>query len=297
MPRTADIRPRSEDTTDGRVIAPPGRRLCEIVENRQAGGYRIFSALDSTGPEPRAGQFYMLSAAGGWGGRSGRPQLPRAFSVAETTVTAAGLRLDFLVEDVGPGTGRLAALRSGEDLWVTGPLGRPFSRPRELAPAISGAILVGGGIGLAPLAILRRQLAERSVPLRTLLGFRDREHSGGVDELFACCEVRLASEDGHVGHRGYVTDLLAVLLEGDDARSAAVYACGPPAMLEAVRALCVERGVAAELAMEAPMACGFGACFGCAVPLAAGGYMRLCTDGPVVGAAEIETALVPGSGH
>ena len=96
---------------------------------------------------------------------------------------------------------------------------------------------------------------------------------------------------------GYVTDLLAVLLEGDDARSAAVYACGPPAMLEAVRALCVERGVAAELAMEAPMACGFGACFGCAVPLAAGGYMRLCTDGPVVGAAEIETALVPGSGH
>jgi hypothetical protein len=68
-------------------------------------------------------------------------------------------------------------------------------------------------------------------------------------------------------------------------------------MLEAVRAMCAERQVPAELAMEAPMACGFGACMGCAIPLAAGGYVRLCVDGPVVDAARIETALVPGSGH
>ena len=180
---------------------------------------------------------------------------------------------------------------------MTGPLGRPFSHTSELNSEAAGAILVGGGIGLAPLAILRRQLADRGVAIRTLLGFRDQEHSGGVDELFGCCEVRMASEDGHVGHRGYVTELLAVLLEGDAARSAAVYACGPPAMLETVRALCLERDVDAELAMETPMACGFGACMGCAVPLADGGYMRLCTDGPVVNAAEIETALVRGSGH
>jgi NAD(P)H-flavin reductase len=293
MPRTAGSKPRS----DARVVAPLGRRACEIRENRSTGGYRIFSALDEVGPEPRAGQFYMLAAAEGWGQRSGRPYLPRAFSVAESEATDGGVRLDFLVEDVGPGTERLAGLRKGERLWVTGPLGRPFSYPGELDSAPAGAILVGGGIGLAPLAILRRQLAERGVPVRTLLGFRDREHSGGVDELFGCCEVRLASEDGHVGHRGYVTDLLAVLLEGDSARSAAVYACGPPAMLETVRALCMERAVEAELAMETPMACGFGACMGCAVPLADGGFMRLCTDGPVVNAAEIETALVRGSGH
>ena len=78
--------------------------------------------------------------------------------------------------------------------------------------------------------------------------------------------MRTASDDGHIGHQGYVTDLLAVLLEGDDAASAAVYACGPPAMLEVVREMCAEREVAAELAMETPMACGFGSCFGCAVP-------------------------------
>jgi NAD(P)H-flavin reductase len=72
------------------------------------------------------------------------------------------------------------------------------------------------------------------------------------------------------------------MLAGDDAASAVVYSCGPPAMLEAVRGLCAERQVACELAMESPMACGYGACFGCAVAKPDGGYMRLCVDGPVV---------------
>jgi dihydroorotate dehydrogenase electron transfer subunit len=288
---------RHGSPAEDRVPAPLGRRRCEVTGNREAGGYRIFSVLDAVGPEPHGGQFFMLSSVDGWGRRDGRPYLPRAFSVAASQPADGGLRLDFLVEAVGPGTERLADLRAGEGLWVTGPLGRPFSRPSELGSNIAGAILVGGGIGLAPLAIWRRQLADLGVPTRTLIGFRDREHAGGVEELFSCCEVRLASEDGHVGHRGYVTDLLAVLLEGDSARAAAVYSCGPPGMLEAVRAMCAERGVAAELAMEAPMACGFGACFGCAVPLADGGYMRLCVEGPVVDAARIHTALIPGSGH
>jgi dihydroorotate dehydrogenase electron transfer subunit len=197
---------------------------------------------------------------------------------------------------VGPGTERLAGLEAGEGMWVTGPLGGAFTVPGELAPGAAGAILVGGGIGVATLAIWRRRLAAAGVPARVLLGFRDRAHAGGLD-LFDCSEIRLASEDGHTGHRGYVTDLLSVLLQGDDAATAAVYACGPPAMLEAVRTMCAERGVAAELAMEAPMACGFGACMGCAIPLADGGYMRLCVDGPVVESTRIETALVAGSGH
>ena len=279
-----------------RVLAPLGRRACEVVSNASTGGYRIVSAVDRDGPEPPAGQFYML-ATEPWGGTGGRPYLPRAFSVAVAEPGDEGVRLDFLLEAVGPGTELLAALTPGDDLFVTGPLGRPFSTPAELAPDAAGVVLVGGGIGIAPLAILRRQLAERGVPQRVLLGFRDRAHSGGVDELFGCEEVRLATEDGHAGHRGYVTDLLSVLLAGDDAGSAVVYACGPPAMLEAVRVMCAEHGVAAELAMETPMACGFGSCFGCAVPLAEGGYMRLCVDGPVVNATEIETALVAGSGH
>jgi len=298
-------RPMAASTFNGRITAPFGRRSCEVTRNLESGGYRIFSVIDPAGPDPSAGQFYMLAAGSGWGGDGGRPYLARAFSVADAEREDAGVRLDFLVQAVGPGTDRLAALEAGERLWVTGPLGRPFSPPRELLPGAAGAVLVGGGIGVAPLALWRRRLVANGVPSRILLGFRDRANSGGLD-LFDCSEVRLASEDGHTGHRGYVTDLLSVLLEGDDALSAAVYACGPPEMLEAVRVICAETGVACELAMEAPMACGYGACFGCAIPLADTNgrhknrgrtYMRLCVDGPVVRGDEIETALVRGSGH
>ena len=278
-----------------RVLAPFGRRRCEVSANRASGGYRVVSALDREGPQPQPGQFYMLSTDA-WGGPGGRPYLPRAFSVAAAEPARDGVRLDFLLEAVGPGTALLAGLDSGDSLHLTGPLGRPFSDPGELGKGAAGAVLVGGGIGVAPLALLRRELACRGIPQRTLLGFRDRAHSGGL-ELFDCSEIRTASEDGHTGHQGYVTELLGVLLEGDDAGSAVVYACGPPAMLEAVRLMCAERGVAAELAMETPMACGFGSCFGCAVPLADGGYMRLCVDGPTVAADRIESALIAGSGH
>jgi dihydroorotate dehydrogenase electron transfer subunit len=265
------------------MTAPFGRRLCETIEARDSGGYRVFSLLDREGPAPEAGQFYMLATGRHWEERGGRPFLPRALSVADAEPLDGDVRLDFLLEGVGPGTDRLCQIEGGDGVWVNGPLGNSFSAPRELAPGAAGAILVGGGIGIAPLALLRRRFSASGVPTRVLLGFRDAAHSGGLDDLFACCEVGLASEDGHRGHRGYVTDLLAAMLAGDDATSAAVYACGPPPMLDAVAALCSEREVACELAMESPMACGFGACFGCAVPNPAGdGYIRLCVDGPVV---------------
>jgi dihydroorotate dehydrogenase (NAD+) catalytic subunit len=267
------------------MTTPFGRRLCPVTESRASGGYRVFSLLDTEGPAPEPGQFYMLATESHWEQEGGRPFLPRALSVAETAETGDGVRLDFLIEGIGPGTDRLCELEVGEGVWVNGPLGNAFSPPRDLSPDAAGAILVGGGIGIAPLALLRRTFAERNTPTRVLLGFRDEAHSGGIDDLFACCEVGLASEDGHVGHRGYVTDLLATMLAGDDASSAAVYACGPPAMLDAVQALCEKRGVPYELAMESPMACGYGACFGCAVPKPNGGYMRLCIDGPVIRAA------------
>jgi dihydroorotate dehydrogenase electron transfer subunit len=269
------------------VSAPFGRRLCEVSENKVSGGYRIFSLADEAGPMPEPGQFYMLAGESGWGEGGGRPFLPRAISVAEAAPARRGVRLDFLVEAVGPGTEELCGLVAGQRVWVTGPLGNSFSTPRQVSPEAAGAILVGGGIGIAPMAIWRRHLVERGIPLRVLLGFRNEAHSGGLEELFCaggslCPDIRLASEDGHVGHQGYVTDLLATMLAGDAAGSAVVYACGPPPMLEAVRALCAEHGVACELAMESPMACGFGACFGCAVPRPDGGYLRLCVDGPIL---------------
>jgi dihydroorotate dehydrogenase electron transfer subunit len=284
------------------MTAPFGRRLCKVSESKPSGGYELFSLIDPDGPEPQPGQFYMLATEERWEEQDGRPFLPRAISVAETAPAASGIRLDFLIEGIGPGTNRLCNLEPGEHIYLNGPLGNSFSTPRELHQLLgpgggevdavrpAGAILVGGGIGIAPLALLRRTFAAKNIPTRVLLGFRDKAHSGGLDELFSCCEIRLASDDGHVGHHGYVTDLLTAMLEGDDASSAAVYACGPPPMLDAVGALCTDAGVPCELALESPMACGYGACFGCAVPKAGGGYLRLCVDGPVIRPEQVELA-------
>lgn len=274
-----------------RVFAPFGRRSCEVTGAVDDGGYRLFTLLDHEGPAPAPGQFYMLTEGPDWRGASGRPFLPRAISVARSSGRPGQLRLEFLIDVVGPGTDRLNDLESGQSCLVAGPFGRPFSDPGEISPGAYGAVLVGGGIGIAPMAILRRHLISRGVPTRTLLGFRDRAHSGAVEALFGCEETRLAFEDGSSGHHGYVTDLLSVMLGGDDPQGPVVYACGPPAMLEAVRQMCAKHDSQVELALESPMACGFGACFGCAVPKAEGGYLRLCVDGPVVRGEEIATAM------
>jgi len=241
----------------------------------------VLSVADPGGPAPDAGQFYMLAAAGRWGGGADeRPFLPRAFSVARRHGDQRQRVLDFLLEDVGPGTERLAELDAGDDVWLLGPLGRGFSPPRDGRRPI----LVGGGVGIAPLAILQDALGPSTL---TLLGFRDSAHAEGAKLVI---DPLVATDDGSVGHHGLVTELLAPELGAD----AEVCACGPPPMLEAVRALCAEHDVPGQLALEAGMACGFGACFGCVVPTK-NGYARLCVDGPVLDAAVLRRVEHPGA--
>jgi NAD(P)H-flavin reductase len=276
-----------------RTEAPFGRRAVPVLANATLGAYRVIRVRDEAGAgaPPRPGQFYMLATASGWGGgRDERPFLPRAFSVLRSRPAPAGdaLEHEFLLEDVGPGTARLAELAFAEELWLTGPLGRGFAAPAG-ADRAGTALLVGGGVGIAPLAIWQDELLAAGAGVRALLGFRDAAHADGAALL---ADPQVATDDGSVGHRGLVTELLEDAL---GAGPTTVYACGPPAMLEAVRRICVARGVPAQLALEAPMACGFGACFGCVVATADGGYKRVCLDGPVFTATEL--AAVPGDGH
>jgi dihydroorotate dehydrogenase electron transfer subunit len=264
------------------MTAPFGRREAKVVARETHGAYVVIRAHDESGPIPRAGQFYMLQAAERWGGgEAERPFLPRAFSV----LRARQNELHFLIEDVGPGTKRLCELEPGEELLLVGPLGNGFAQAREGRVPL----LVGGGVGIAPLAIWQDELG---CATRPLLGFRDRVHAAGAALLSAPV---LATDDGSVGHRGLVTELLADELDVAE-ENLEVYACGPPAMLEAVRAICAERRVPAQLALESGMACGFGACFGCVVPTI-DGYVRLCVDGPVLEARKLASALVAGAGH
>jgi NAD(P)H-flavin reductase len=239
------------------------------VLRRDYGPYTVLTAADPEGPRPDPGQFYMLTAAERWGGgEDERPFLPRAFSV----MRARAGELDFLLEDVGPGTNRLVELAAGDELQLLGPLGKGFTGPRDGRRPI----LVGGGVGIAPLAIWGDALGAAAL---TLLGFRDAAHAEGA---LLIPGARIATDDGSAGHHGLVTVLLGAEL-GRDAR-AEVYACGPPPMLDAVAAICKDAGVPAQLAMESGMACGYGACFGCVVPTQRG-YLRLCVDGPVIDSA------------
>jgi NAD(P)H-flavin reductase len=251
----------------------------------------VLRVADLEGSNPAPGQFTMLAAAECWGGgEDERPYLPRAFSIARWQDGEA----HYLLADVGPGTKRLCELCAGEDVWALGPLGHGFIAPRDGRRAL----LVGGGVGIAPLAILQDEL-ERATDLNgaaadsmgaatvsavtVLLGFRDGPRAQGAALLRG---ARVATDDGAVGHHGLVTDLLARELEQD--AHVTVYSCGPSPMLEAVRAICQTRGIPAQLALEAGMACGFGACYGCIVPRRGSGYLRVCVDGPVIDAAELD---------
>jgi dihydroorotate dehydrogenase electron transfer subunit len=273
------------------TLAPFGRRTAPVVENRSLGGYRLLTALDEHGPRPDPGQFYMLSTTERWGSDGERPYLGRAFSHARTHEDG---RLDFLLEAVGPGTERLAAAGMGDGLERVGPLGIGFAKPA------GPALLVGGGVGAAPILCLSDELGA-GAPV--MLGFRNAAYAEAAS-LFAA-EPALATDDGSAGRHALVTELLREALDeaagaaaatGRGSATPTVFACGPPPMLEAVRALCAERDVPAQLAMESGMACGFGACFGCVVPTR-NGYVRLCLDGPVLDARDLDTALVPGAGH
>ena len=172
--------------------------------------------------------------------------LPRPFSLC----TAPRHELGFLVDPVGPGTRAIAALETGDSIGILGPLGNGFRLD------VPKPLLVGGGIGIAPFPYLAEALEQPPA----VLGFRSAHHA----------EAAVLVPNAEV-----VIDPVLVTEAMPAGRD--VFACGPEPMLEAVRALAPN----AQLAWEAPMACGYGACYGCVVELG-GSLKRLCIEGPVL---------------
>ena len=215
------------------------------------------------------------------------PLLRRPFSVMQA-VPSRGL-IDLLVQIVGRGSEQVAAAVPGQRLSLLGPLGEPFPLP----PPGPRLFLVAGGVGVAPLLFLAETLARSSGDhdLTGLFGARTEALLCCWQELAGRCrEFTAVTEDGSVGTPGLVTDVLAEQLDGTPGE-AVVYACGPGPMLAAVAADCRERGVAAFVSLERWMGCGVGACLGCVVPSArpAGPrYLRVCADGPVFAAADLD---------
>ncbi len=246
--------------------------------NRPAPGYAEISCKAPQAVAALPGQFFMLRA-----GEHPDTYLPRAFSWYRQE---APDRLSFLFRVQGPGTRHLGGLRAGDHLYALGPLGHGFTLPERPVRAA----LLGGGVGVPPLWGLARNLLAGGSEVLALIGARSGAHLVGAEEIAALgAEVRLATDDGSAGRKGLLTDLL----EGEQVD--ALYACGPEPMLRRVQEISLGAGLPAELALEAPMACGYGVCMGCVVERTRpqdelgdyGRYARVCREGPVFRAEEV----------
>jgi dihydroorotate dehydrogenase electron transfer subunit len=268
---------------DGGPSRRAARRMALVGRDAIGHAYHVL-AFEGEGPiEARAGQFAMVRSEA-WGAA---PLLPRPMSLL-----TSGRRPSILIKVVGEGTRRMAQAAIGETFVLLAPLGRPWSRP----PAGHRPVLVAGGVGVAPLLFLARELAEAGGPKPLVLyGGRTAGDLPLWEDLSAVAELRVATEDGSRGTHGRVTALLAAALDEPGVRTepVKVYTCGPHGMMAAVAAMCRGR-TPCEVSLETPMGCGYGVCLGCPVPKAAGGFLYACTEGPCVDASAIEWA--PGKG-
>jgi dihydroorotate dehydrogenase electron transfer subunit len=223
----------------------------------------------------RPGQFVAVAV----GGPDSAMLLRRAFSIHDVRPDHGGT-VEFIFSASGPGTRWLAGCRSRDVLDIAGPLGRPFPVPREAA----SCLLVGGGYGSAPLFALAGKLRDRGCKVDFLLG------AASGDRVFGALTARrtgrtatITTEDGSLGARGVVTDMLGQVIH--EARTDVIYACGPMPMLRQVTLLARRYDLPVQVAVEESMACGIGVCMTCVLPVTGHDgvtrMVRSCVDGPV----------------
>ena len=258
------------------------KETCEVLENRLVAPGHFVLKLGSKKISRLAapGQFVQILCSGA----SLDPLLPRPFSFLETGTG----NFSVLYQVVGQGTRLLEKFKKGDKLPLIGPLGRGFSLPKQSGPEL---ILVGGGVGIPPLYHAVQTL------LRTDKRFAKKTHVflGARHKSLLLCEsafkkagvhLSVATDDGSKGKKGFVTSLLTAHLKGTDPAKTRILTCGPTPMLKAVSLVAAEFGVPCEASVEVPMACGFGACLGCAIKVKGDSpgshrFAIACTEGPV----------------
>jgi dihydroorotate dehydrogenase electron transfer subunit len=292
--RKAAQRPRSEPKASeggppqGKAPQTPIRVDAEVVENRPEGGANHRLVLRVPGwPGFEPGQFVMLSPGPRTAVPRSDPLLPRPMAVYRARGVDGAAEVEILYRRSGRGTALLAEALPGQRVSVVGPLGRGFAAPE---PG-ERALLVAGGTGVASVYELAARLAGTNA-VAVLLGARTSDELMGLEDFTALgVDLRLATEDGSRGARGLVTELLEAAL--DEAGPACIYACGPTPMMRRCAEIAAARGRPCIASLENQMACGFGVCLGCAVPLAAGGFALLCRDGPMLAADAVAWEALP----
>ena len=237
--------------------------------------YALLRATNPSGPLPemRAGQFAQLRV-------DGSPQTFLRRPISLHRYDRERGEVWFLVQTVGEGSRRLAGMRAGDTLNALLPLGRGFTLPSE---AEARPLLVGGGVGVAPLLMLGEELAERGVRPTFLLGARSAADLLQLELFGRLGDVAITTEDGSRGERGFVTQHS---LLGNE-RFSQVYACGPKPMMMAVARYARQTATPCEVSLENMMACGLGACL-CCVEDTQRGHVCVCTEGPVFNIDELK---------
>ena len=250
----------------------------EVVSVRRAGQYHVLTLTAGSIPETaRPGHFVGIAIGGDESGLLMR----RAFSIHGVQERGVfGGTVDIVVAAHGPGTRWLVGRHRADPVDIIGPLGRPFSLPRD---PVSCA-LVGGGYGSAPLFMLADHLRARGCRVDMVLGAGTEERLFGVLEAKRIAStVTTTTEDGSLGTEGRVTDVLGDVMERNN--TDVVYACGPMPMLAAVADMAAERGVYSQCAVEESMACGIGVCMTGVLPVIGDDgvtrMVRSCVEGPV----------------
>lgn len=245
------------------------------------GYYRAGFSCAEMAKESRPGQFVMLRISDQtWEGKLSRP-----FSISNVKDDI----IEIVFETVGANTRNLAEAEKGRTLSVIGPLGNGF----KIDCSAQAHLLVAGGIGIAPIPYLAIRILQEYPHSKVAVLFGVR----GETKLFLTdffkeykIDLKISSDDGSIGEKGFVTTLLSKELDAIKDRKVAIYACGPKPMLKATSELALERNVHCQVSLEEVMACGVGACLGCATKTHANSgtvYKMVCKDGPVFDAKDV----------
>jgi len=267
-----------------------------VIQNRKIADdiYAMVLSAPDLAASTRPGQFFMFMVDGGKD-----LFLRRPFSVAGISPEAGTVQIIYQI--TGKGTTQMARWEAGREIDVLGPLGNGFSWD----DTIRRVVLVGGGMGIAPLLPLAGELRASGIEVSAFAGAKRMDLFFGLSQWIEYgCQVQIATEDGSGGVRGFVTLPLEEHLkrhfgpsreqsgrQRPDMAQNMLFACGPAPFLQAVTGLCESYQLKAQLSHEERMGCGFGACMGCSIPVKSGdgGLMqkRVCCDGPVFAAGEV----------
>jgi dihydroorotate dehydrogenase electron transfer subunit len=255
----------------------PVQVMGEVLSIRRVGDYHAMTVVaPGIAQGTRPGHFVAIAV----GGADTAMPLRRAFALYEAQDRGVyGGTIEFVFAVRGKGTAWLADRRPHDPLDVVGPLGRPFTLPKNPVHAV----IVGGGYGSAPLLALAEQLRGRGCRVDAVLGAATSERLfGALDAKRITTAMAITTEDGSQGERGRVTDVLPAMI---DRGADVIYACGPMGMLQAVSEMGAAAGIPVQVAVEETMACGIGVCMTCVLPVRGSDgvtrMVRSCVEGPV----------------